>query len=377
MYFPQSGQAVVYNKSVTLSVINFIIIFGMMESMDNSSNNKFFFPAEWHPQSGIMLTWPYKHTDWQDDLQEVVRCYVKIAREISECQELIIVGHDRDIIRKQLTQCNLENIQIYEMPYNDTSHDHGSLFVFKNELPIMLDFRFNGWGNKFEAGLDDKICGNLWRQGAFNDRVQYQYEPSFVLEGGSLESDGAGTLLTTTACLLTETRNPGFTKDEIESFLIEKFGADRVLWLTHGELEGDDTDAHIDTLARFCNENTIAYVACNETQDPHFNSLKAMEEELQQFRTKQGYPYQLVPLPMADPAFDETGQRLPATYANFLIMNDKVLVPFYHSKKDEQAREILQSVFPERPVIGIDCRALIRQHGSLHCITMQLPKGTL
>ncbi len=336
------------------------------------------FPAEWYPQSAVMLTWPNDDTDWRDDLPEVELCYQKMARIISERQKLIIAGHNRAAIQKQLKGCNQQNITIYELPYNDTwARDHGPIFVKKDGRYTLLDFRFNGWGNKFKADRDDRITQNLWKMGAFKDQVQYEYFADFVLEGGSIESDGAGTLLTTTACLLSETRNPSMSKDEIATFLQQKFGLDRVLWLHHGALEGDDTDAHIDTLARFCNENTITYVASHDEHDHHFAPLKAMEEELQQFRTIDGYNYTLVPLPMAEPIFDEHGDRLPATYANFLIMNDVVLMPFYHNKRDDEAREILRSLFPEREIIGIDCRPLIRQNGSLHCITMQFPKGVL
>ena len=197
----------------------------------------------------------------------------------------------------------------------------------------------------------------------------------FVLEGGSIESDGQGTLLTTEACLLSANRNDSLTKDEIELFLKETFGLQRVLWLQNGYLAGDDTDSHIDTLARFCDAHTIAYVQCVDSADEHYEALRRMEKELQAFRTTEGQPYRLIPLPMAEAAWGDAGKRLPATYANFLIINGAVLLPCYSTLQDALAKEQLQTAFPDREVVGVDCQALIRQHGSLHCVTMQYPVG--
>jgi agmatine/peptidylarginine deiminase len=195
-----------------------------------------------------------------------------------------------------------------------------------------------------------------------------------VLEGGSLESDGKGTILTTSECLLSKNRNEHLSKIQIEQHLKENFGAERVLWLNHGYLAGDDTDSHIDTLARFCNEKTIAYVGCENPEDEHYEALLQMKKELQQFTDVNGNHYQLVELPLPDACFDEDGKRLPATYANFTIVNGAVLVPVYGVLQDEKALEILQNCFPKREIIGVNCRILIEQHGSLHCVTMQYPE---
>ncbi len=331
-------------------------------------------PPEWHPQSAVQLTWPHPATDWQADLEDVTRCFQQIAYEIASRQPLLVVGHDADQVRAQLSHCPPDRVNFYEIATNDTwARDHSGITVLEAENPVLLDFQFNGWGLKFPAHLDNQITRQLYEQGAFPG-MDYRSVKQFVLEGGSIESDGAGTLLTTEACLLSANRNDTMGKDEIEAFLKQTFGLQRVLWLRHGHLAGDDTDSHIDTLARFCNATTIAYVRCTDTADEHYDALRRMEEELQAFTTLDGQPYRLLPLPMAEAVYDEEGNRLPATYANFLIINEAVLLPCYGTARDAVAQEQLQTVFPNREVIGVDCQPLIRQHGSLHCVTMQYPE---
>ena len=237
---------------------------------------------------------------------------------------------------------------------------------------VHLDFTFNGWGNKFDARLDDRVTRALAASGMLTAPVETL---DFVLEGGGIESDGQGTLLTTERCLLASTRNPHFDKTQIEQKLKTWFGLNRVLWLRHGDLIGDDTDGHIDTIARFCDARTIAYQACDDRNDAHYADLKAMEDELKSLRTPDGQPYRLVPLPLPAPIFDAEGKRLPAGYPNFLILNGAVLVPTYRDANDAIALERLRPCFPDREVIGIDCRALIAQYGSLHCVTMQYPSA--
>ena len=184
--------------------------------------------------------------------------------------------------------------------------------------------------------------------------------------------------MTTSECLLSANRNEYLNRQEIETRLKSLLHADRVLWLDHGYLAGDDTDSHIDTLARFCPDDTIVYVACNDIGDEHYDALQKMEEQLYTFRTAEGKPYRLLPLPLPDAIFDEDGERLPATYANFLVINDAVLMPTYNQPvKDVQALRVLQKAFPQHAVTGIDCRVLIRQHGSLHCCTMQYPASVI
>lgn len=344
----------------------------------NKVSEHTFLPAEWYPQSGILLTWPHENTDWHTTMEQVVPCYAAVARAIAERQKLLIVCQDAAMVKSQLQDCNLSNIAFFSFPTNDTwARDHGAITIFEDSKPVLLDFKFNGWGLKFAANHDNQINRKLYRQQAFQPEVNYRSMLHLVLEGGGIESDGHGTLLTTKLCLLSPNRNEHLSQQQTEEQLKSIFNLKRVLWLSHGFLEGDDTDSHIDTLARFCDEKTIAYVQCTDPSDVHYEALAKMEEELRQFTTLKGEPYQLLPLPMADVARDEEGNRLPATYANFLILNEAVLLPYYGSAKDQQAKEILQAAFPGREIIGINCEPLIQQHGSLHCITMQFPEGVL
>ncbi len=336
-------------------------------------------PPEWYPQSAIQLTWPHLSTDWEYMIEDVTACYVRIAVEILKRQKLIVVCHDDDLVRYQLQEYKhlFDNLICVQLPTNDTwARDHSGISVFKNGEKHIYDFTFNGWGLKFASDLDNQITRGLHAQKVFRDDVELDNHKDFVLEGGALESDGKGTLLTTSECLLSPNRNSYLSKDGIEDYLKEVFGLDRVLWLDHGYLAGDDTDSHIDTLARYCDEHTIVYVKCDDKEDEHHDALSKMEARLETFTDYKGKPYDLIPLPMAKAVYDEDNTRLPATYANFLILNGAVLLPFYNDKeRDEEARLQLQKAFLDREVIGIDCSPLIRQHGSLHCITMQYPEG--
>jgi agmatine/peptidylarginine deiminase len=331
-------------------------------------------PAEWHPQSAVQLTWLHAETDWREILDEVTPCFVEIAKAICVLQKLVIVCPNSAAIIPLFDNESLRNITFSEMPTNDTwARDHGAISVFEGEVPYLYDFTFNGWGMKFAANLDNQINRKLFESNVFHKEVQYRNYKHFILEGGSIESDGKGTILTSSECLLSENRN-NKTRKEVEDFLIETFGLKRILWIENGYLEGDDTDSHIDTLARFCNETTIAYIKCDDQSDVHFAELAKMEAQLKSFRTLSGEPYTLIALPMADEVMCD-GERLPATYANFLIINGAVLLPTYQTPKDEIAKRQLKIAFPDRQIIGINCLPLIKQHGSLHCVTMQFPAG--
>jgi agmatine/peptidylarginine deiminase len=336
-----------------------------------------FLPAEWYPQSGVMLTWPHAGTDWAEMLDEVEQTFIAIAREIAMREQLLIVCPDAAGLKKKLAGTNLENVHLYEVRSNDTwARDHGPITVFRDGAPILFDFRFNGWGQKFPSNHDNQITRRLFNKEAFSANAGYANFLQFVLEGGAIESDGEGTILTTTECMLSLNRNEHMNREEIEHLLTDVFGLKRILWLHNGRLAGDDTDSHVDTLARFCDAETIAYVNCSDPEDGHFEALQRMEDELKSFTTLEGKPYRLLALPMADAVYDD-GDRLPATYANFLILNNAVLLPFYGTEKDEEAGKVLQEAFPDREVVGINCLPLIKQHGSLHCVTMQFPKGVL
>ena len=337
--------------------------------------------AEWFPQSGVQLTWPHAETDWAPMLERVTACYIRLAYEIATRETLLIVHprpeEVRTLLENRLPRRATDHIRYFACPTNDTwARDHAFLSVVDTAGIELMDYRFNGWGGKFPASLDNAINRRLSDAGVLCGR--YVDRLSFELEGGSIESDGCGTLLTTSQCLLNPNRNPQFSKEEIEGRLREDFGAAHVLWLDHGALAGDDTDSHIDTLARLCPHDTILYVRCTDEHDAHYADLQAMERQLQQFRTAEGQPYRLLPLPMPAAIHDSEGQRLPATYANYLVMNSAVLYPTYGQPAlDEEAANIIQKAFPRHDIVGVDCLPLIEQHGSLHCATMQYPKGVL
>lgn len=338
---------------------------------------KIVFPSEWYPQSGVLLTWPHKMTDWEPILEEVLPVFVSLAKEIVKREKLLIVCSDMEEVRHALNDVDQSRIVFRQIESNDSwARDHGPLSIFVNDVPYILDFTFNGWGMKFPANYDNQITKKLHESNSFSGQVAYQNMMHMVLEGGSIESDGIGTLLTTSECLLSVNRNEYRSKEEIEDYLKMIFGLERVLWLNHGYLAGDDTDSHIDTLARFCSPDTIAYVKCEDTEDEHFEELSLMESELKSFRTSENQAYNLIPLPMAEACYDE-GRRLPATYANFLIINGAVLMPVYGSSQDEIAKLQLQKAFPDREIVGINCLPLVKQHGSLHCVTMQFPERFL
>ena len=334
-------------------------------------------PAEWEEQDGVLLAWPHESSDWRLHLDLVEPVFAEIVSAASRFEKVLLVVPDEEEAIRTLSAggIDLTRVRLYPVETNDTwARDFGPVTVLADGSPLLLDFGFNGWGLKFPADLDNLITGRLCRLGAFRAERRVV---GLILEGGSIESDGAGTILTTTECLLSPNRNPHLSREEIEAALRRELGADRILWLNNGYLAGDDTDSHVDTLARLCPGDTIVYQACPDPADEHYASLGAMAAELASFRTRDGRPYRLVPLPWPAPRHDEAGLRLPATYANFLVINGAVLVPTYRDPADAEALAAVGLAFPDREVIGIDCLPLILQHGSLHCVTMQLPKGVL
>jgi agmatine deiminase len=335
---------------------------------------------EWAAQDGVLLAWPHPQSDWLPFLPRIEQVYCELVFHVTRFEHVVLLCHTTelaDVARGKLTArgVNLQRVHLLTVPYNDTwLRDSGPITVADDAQVRTCDFRFNGWGGKFDAALDDRICHALSQLALF--KAQYKaYD--LILEGGSIDSDGEGTLLTTRQCLLTETRNPGMQTGDYDTFFTAEFGIQRVLWLAHGELQGDDTDGHVDMLARFCDANTIAYTSCEHKEDVHYASLAALETELTNLRTASGQPYTLVPLPIPQAIHNQDGRRLPASYANFLIINEAVLVPLYEDANDEMVLQRLQGCFPDREVIGISARAIIEQFGSLHCLTMQLPHGVL
>ena len=342
------------------------------------TSNKRYLPAEWDEQDAVLLTWPHPQSDWAPLLADAEAVYCEIIRCILQHQVVILTTPDPARTHSVLAAAGIDSLrlQLFHLPSNDTwARDFGPLCVFQQGRPVLLDFTFNGWGNKFQADLDNRITAGLHHQGAFGNTPLL--DGGIVLEGGSIESDGQGTLLTTSQCLLEKNRNPHLTRQQLDTLLRGTFGVEQVLWLDSGHLSGDDTDAHIDTLARFAPNRTIVYQGCTDPGDEHYRPLQEMAEQLEGFRNLSDQPYRLRALPLPQPIQADEGYRLPATYANFLIINGAVLVPTYSDPADQAALEIVGDAFPDREIIGIDCRTLIKQHGSLHCVTMQIPKGVL
>ena len=327
--------------------------------------------AEWEEQEFVQLVFPHKDTDWLEYLDDAIKTFVDIAKTIQRYQKVLIVANDLSYVKSLFA--NKRNLSFIKLPSNDTwSRDFGGITVEQENKRYILDFKFNAWGKKFEYDKDNQITKKLKLKGLLKN---YGHQSiNFVLEGGAIESNGSGVLLTTTQCLLEENRNPKLSKKQIEKHLVQYFGLKKVLWLDHGYLAGDDTDSHIDTLARFVSNDTIVYQSCDDKDDEHYEELSKMEMQLKSFRNIDGKAFKLVPLPWIEAKYDQD-DRLPATYANFLIINKAVLVPTYKDKNDKKALEIFKKIFPKRDIIDIDCTTLIRQHGSLHCVTMQYPKG--
>ena len=388
-------------------------------------------PAEWEAQWGVMLTWPHEDTDWKPYLTEITETFVAMSREIAAREHLLIVVPKVKIVPEEVRQ--MERVVIFECPTDDTwAQDHGPIVlveecgVWSEECGVRrlwLDFRFNGWGEKFPAENDNRIVALLFEEmtkdeerearnekcSMFNvqssmsnvqssmsnvqcsmSNVQLENHQDFVLEGGSIESDGRGTIFTTSQCLLAPNRNQPFTREEIEAELKRRLRAERVVWLDHGNLVGDDTDGHIDTIVRCAPDDTLLYVGCDDENDEQFADFQALEQQLKSLQTADGKPYRLLRLPMPKAIFEETiseetiseeggtrmeeRERLPATYANFLILNGAVLAPVYgQPENDAEALRVIGEAFPDRDIIPIDARTIIRQHGSIHCLTMQIP----
>lgn len=328
-----------------------------------------YLPAEWENQEFIQLVFPHQNTDWNEYLDEAINTFVLIAKSIAKYQKCLIVANNLTHIKSLFP--NKKNLTFVKINSDDTwSRDFGGITVSHNGLKTILDFKYNAWGKKFPFKLDDQITKQLKLKGLLKG---YNHKSiPFVLEGGAIESNGKGVILTTKRCLLEKNRNPTHSQQLIEKKLMEYLGAKKVLWLQSGFLEGDDTDSHIDTLARFTNENTIVYQSCDDKDDIHYEELLQMKNELAQFTNEKGDPFTLVALPWIEAKYYNE-ERLPATYANFLIINGAILVPVYDDKNDRKAIAIFKKLFPKREVIAIDCQILIRQHGSLHCVTMQYP----
>lgn len=335
-------------------------------------------PAEWEPQDAVLVAWPHADTDWGPRLDRIETAYVGLAGAIAR-QQLLIVCVADDAVRARAQALLLAagtdpaRVRFVEVAYDDTwLRDSGPLTLAGGDGFELVDFRFTGWGGKFEGGRDDRLIETLVARGMFRAATHRRID--WALEGGAIESDGEGTILTTWRCL--HQRHPQMTREQMEAHLKDALHARRVLWLDHGYLEGDDTDAHIDTLARFAPDDAIVFQTCDDPDDLHYEELARMHEEIARLRTVDGRPYRLYPLPWAQAILDD-GRRLASSYANYLVVNGAVIVPAYDDAADEAARQVIAAAHPGRSVIAVDAKPLIWQNGSVHCLTMQLPANVL
>lgn len=333
-------------------------------------------PAEWEPCEAVMLAWPHEDTDWAPMLDDVRRTYGEIIKALADHTKVIIIGPEAPDTKYYPTGTVTDNIVYHKVPTNDTwTRDYGPITVFTSEGAHHLDFCFNGWGLKFASDRDNMTTRQLCREGVLP--YPRTSRLGFTLEGGGIDTDGNGFILTTASCQLNPNRNGELTRHEIDDVLKKELGAHTIAWLNNGALEGDDTDGHIDTLARIVPPgDTILFSGCTDPSDSNYDSLQRMKEELMALRRPDGMPFNLVELPIPAPIYDpEDGTRLPATYANFLIVDKTVLLPVYGQPlPDATARMAVMAAMPDYEIICIDCNSLIRQHGSLHCATMQIPK---
>lgn len=345
--------------------------------MMNENNESRRLPAEWEMRGAVLLAWPHADTDWAYMLDDVRRCFASMVEAITRWAPVVVVAPDISEPKSFLCDGKNDRVFFLEAPTNDTwARDYGPLSVMNADGAYTpLDFRFNGWGLKFASCHDNMV--NRAMQSARLLTVELEQHQDFVLEGGGMESDGEGTLMTTAHCQLSPNRNPMLSRQEIEQRLLGYFGGRKLIWLEHGYLAGDDTDSHIDTLARFAPGRTIVFTGCDDPADEHYAELQAMELELREATDAHGNPFNLIRLPLPEPIYDTDGQRLPATYANFLALPDAVIMPVYgQPRNDMLAQQMLQVAF-DVPVVTVDCRPLIQQHGSLHCMTMQIPSEIL
>ena len=324
-------------------------------------------PAEFEAQSFVQIIFPHEGTDWAPYLEEARRNFAAIAKAIARFEPCLVVCDD--IAKVKAYFDDTDNLHFIACAADDTwARDCSGITVYDSGKARILDFTFTGWGGKFDASDDNAMTRTLApHYGAELETID------MILEGGGIESNGKGLLLTTSECLLNTNRNAAMSRSDVEAALTRHFGIEKTLWLEHGYLSGDDTDSHIDTLARFIAEDTIIYVKCDDEADEHYEALQAMESELEALRDADGKPFRLIALPMCDP-LRYNGERLPATYANFLIVNGAVLVPVYGGSRDGDAVAVFEASFPDREIVPIDCSVLVRQHGSLHCVTMQFPE---
>jgi len=333
------------------------------------------FPAEWEPHSGTWLSYPHNEESWPGKIHTIFPYYHQFIRQLAEGETVHLIVNDAETLNRLPEQLetggvNLQALRLHLMQTNDAwCRDHGPAFLVNpnaEQPKLIVNWIYNGWGGKYAADLDTTIPLRIAQMTG-----RPCVHPGIVMEGGSVDFNGKGTILTTTSCLLHPNRNPGLSQETIERYLLEYYGAEQVLWLGEG-IEGDDTDGHVDDLTRFVNADTVVTVVEHNRADANYTPLMENLQKLRSFRLPNGKPLNVVELPMPDPLYHQ-GQRLPASYANFYIANAGVIVPTFRCHQDEQALDILTACFPMKPVIGIDSTEIIWGLGSWHCLSQQEP----
>jgi agmatine deiminase len=337
----------------------------------------YYFPAEFAKQSAMWLSWPHKEASWPGKIESIYPVYAQFIKLVSEGQRVNINVLDETMKVKAARHieeagADLHNIRFFIHPTNDAwCRDHGPAFLINPsaaEKKMIVDWGYNAWGGKYPPfDLDDNIPTLIGKE--YGIPVVY---PGIVMEGGSVDFNGKGTILTTTSCLLNKNRNPHLSQKEIEKYLIDYYGVDNILWLGDG-IVGDDTDGHIDDITRFVNSDTVVTVIEGNKKDENYEPLQENLKALSKMRLETGKQMNIVELPMPGAIVYED-MRLPASYANFYIANEYVIVPTYRDKNDDKALNILQSCFPDRKVVGLDSVDIIWGLGSFHCLSQQEPE---
>ncbi len=308
-------------------------------------------PAEWEKQKSIMLVFPTTQKDWQHSIEAIQKSYVDFIKIITRFQKCIVICNNKTILNKYFD--SFENIEIHEIKTDDTwIRDFGAIDIFINKQLKSYNFKFNAWGGKFEASMDNHFNRTYSKKGLLH--------VDFILEGGSIDNNGDGVMISTSKCIFNKNRNATCKQKDVKEKIKKLFGLKELIVLKNGALMGDDTDAHIDTLARFIDKETIAYAKCYDENDIQFEELKKMEKELK--KTK----FRLIPLPLPSPKMFKN-HRLPATYLNFVFINGALIVPTYNDKNDKKVIKILEKEIKNREIIEIDASIFIREYGSLHC----------
>lgn len=337
-------------------------------------------PPEWAPQDGVLLIWPHADSDWRTDLERAEQAFAALAVAVARFTRLILACHDaatrgRALDRLAHAGIDRECVDTVLVASDDTwARDIAPITVFDDDRPVGIDGRFNGWGNKYPHARDHDFAGTLLSLPPF-DGIERE-RAGLVVEGGSIEVDGNGVALINRPTVIDEARNPGLDPDAVEALLCRQFGLEKVLWVDIPPVPGDDTDGHIDTLVRFTPAGTPVCAAPNSPDDPAAPALHRLHEQLAGLHAAgeiAAPTYLPGPVPFQCPS----GEPCPATYANFLVLNDAVLVPAYGDRNDALAVERLQPCFPGRTIVPVPARAFVEQSGSLHCLAMQWPAGSL